>query len=371
MKIAMLGPAYPLRGGIAQFIAILAKLLEQRGHQVTIYSFIKQYPQLLFPGQEQIDKSAKKLNLTIKPVLTPYNPFTFPKTIKAILKDKPDLVIFKYWIPFFAPAFGYILKRLRQRGIKTLCIFDNIDFHEKWLFANQLTGYVVQSTSECITMSENVYTSLITQYPSFSLSKIHKLKHPNYDFYREQELKPKSELTYRLLFFGYIKPYKGLDILLKAMPGIIKSNPSLKLTVAGEVYGEPEFYQNIIEELKIGKYVDFQNRFIANEEVEGFFTKSDVCVLPYRTATQSGITQLAFSFCTPVIATDVGGLSEIIRDNYNGYLIEADNPLAIVDAVNRFYSEQKGKQFSEYIYAQQQNDEFSWEPFIKTIELML
>ncbi|MBN2829475.1 MAG: glycosyltransferase [Candidatus Cloacimonetes bacterium] len=368
MKIGFLGPAYPLRGGIAQFIAILAELLGKQGHDVTIYSFIKQYPKLLFPGQEQVDKSAKVIDLKIKPVLTPYDPLTFPKTIKTILNDKPDLVIFKYWIPFFAPAFGFILAKLKKSGIKTLCIFDNIEFHEKWLFANELTEYVLRSTTECITMSDSVYNSLTTKFPWFPKDKIHKLKHPNYDFYRENELKPKDELKNRLLFFGYIKPYKGLDILLKAMPGIIKANPQLKLTIAGEVYGEPELYTKIIEELKIGEYIDFQNRFIANEEVESFFLNADVCVLPYRTATQSGITQLAFSFCTPVIATDVGGLSEIIQDNYNGYLIDAENPRAIVEAVTRYYSEEKYRQFSANIHHQQQNNEFSWEPFVQTIE---
>jgi glycosyltransferase involved in cell wall biosynthesis len=370
MKIGFLGPAYPLRGGIAQFIAILAELLEKQGHEVTIYSFVKQYPRLLFPGQEQIDKSAKVINLRIKTVLTPYNPLTFPRTVRTILKDKPDLLIFKYWIPFFAPAFGYILARLKKRGIKTLCIFDNIEFHEKWLFADKLTNYVLKSTTECITMSESVYKSLTNKFSRFPVDKIHKHKHPNYDFYREKELKPKEKLLHRLLFFGYIKPYKGLDILLKAMPGIIKENPDLKLTIAGEVYGDPGIYTGIIEDLKLSDYIDFQNRFIANEEVEEFFLTADVCVLPYRSATQSGITQLAFSFCTPVIATNVGGLSEIIKDNYNGYLIEAESPQAIVDAVTRYYSEEKYRQFSANIHHQQHNDEFSWEPFIQTIERM-
>ncbi|MDP8231539.1 MAG: glycosyltransferase [Candidatus Zophobacter franzmannii] len=368
MKIAFLGPAYPIRGGIAQFIAIFAELLEKQGHDVTIYSFIKQYPKLIFPGQEQIDKSEKVIDLKVKPVLTPYNPFTYNQTIKAILKDKPDLVIFKYWIPFFAPAFGFILKRLKKAGIKTLCIFDNIEFHEKWMFADKLTGYVLKSTSEAITMSESVFNSLQEKFPWFDSARVHKHKHPNYDFYRENELKPKSELTNRLLFFGYIKTYKGLDTLLQAMPGIIKANPYLKLTIAGEVYGDIEQYTKLIEEHNLGEYIDFQNRFIANEEVESFFLNSDVCVLPYRSATQSGITQLAFSFCTPVIATDVGGLSETIKDNYNGYLVEPENPQAIVEAVSKYYKEEKYRQFSEAIYSQQQNDEFSWGPFINTIE---
>jgi glycosyltransferase involved in cell wall biosynthesis len=170
------------------------------------------------------------------------------------------------------------------------------------------------------------------------------------------------------LFFGYIKTYKGLDTLLQAMPGIIKANPQLKLTIAGEVYGDIEQYTKLIEEHNLGEYIDFQNRFITNEEVESFFLNSDVCVLPYRSATQSGITQLAFSFCTPVIATDVGGLSETIKDNYNGYLVEPENPQAIVEAVSKYYKEEKYRQFSEAIYSQQQNDEFSWGPFINTIE---
>ncbi len=368
MKIAFLGPAWPFRGGIAQFIAILAEMLEERSHEVTVFSFIKQYPKLIFPGQEQIDKSSKKIDLNIVPVLTPYNPLTFHRTIKAILEAKPDIVVFKYWIPFFAPAFGYILKKLRKHGIRTLCIFDNIEFHEKWMFADKLTEYVLDSTTDAITMSESVYQSLVTKFPAFPHRSIYKLKHPNYDFYKENPIKPKESITKKLLFFGYIKKYKGLDILLEAMPLILKDNPDLRLTVAGEVYGDREVYNSIIDKYSLHENVEFNARFIANEEVEQFFTNADVCILPYRSATQSGITQLAFSFCTPVIATDVGGLSEIITENYNGFLIKPDNPEAIAQAVNKYYAEEKCRQFSMNIYNQQQSNEFSWEPFIETIE---
>ncbi len=368
MRIAFLGPAWPIRGGIAQFIAILAEMLEKEGHDVIVFSFIKQYPKLIFPGQEQIDKSKKKIELDIKPILTPYNPLTYGKTVKAILESKPDIVIFKYWIPFFAPAFGFILRKLRNQGINTLCIFDNIEFHEKWMFADKFTGYVLKSTTDAITMSESVFNSLITKFPSFPKEHIYKLKHPNYNFYNESNIKPKDKVYNQLLFFGYIKHYKGLDILLEAMPLILKDNPDLRLVIAGEVYGNKDVYNAIIKKYNLKDKIAFNDRFIANEEVESFFTNSDVCILPYRSATQSGITQLSFSFCTPVIATDVGGLSEIIKDDDNGFLIEPENPASIASAVSRFYKEEKHRQFSLTIYNQQQNDEFSWNPFITTIE---
>lgn len=255
-----------------------------------------------------------------------------------------------------------------MKGIKTLCIFDNIEFHEKWLFADRLTGYVIKSTMSAITMSDSVYKSLVRKFPDFPDSRIFKHKHPNYDFYKENPVKPKDTIKNRLLFFGYIKRYKGLDILLQAMPFILRSYPELKLTIAGEVYGDKKVYTEIIEKFGLQSSIEFNDRFIVNEEVEEFFNNADVCILPYRSATQSGITQLSYSFCTPVIATDVGGLNETIRNDYNGYLVNPENPQAIAEAVIRFYEKKKCRQFSENIYNQQQNNEFSWEPFLDTIE---
>ena len=214
MKIAFLGPAYPLRGGIAQFIAILAEKLQESGHEVKIFSFKKQYPKLLFPGKEQLENSKMVIDLPIESPLIPYNPCTFFKTIREIKDFEPELLILKYWIPFFAPAFGYIIKRLKKRlKLKVLYIIDNIDFHEKWVGGDLLTKYALKKADYFITMSDSVNKSLLKLFPALAKDNVFRLNHPNYDFYASKQ-KHSFEKQNSLLFFGYIKQYNGLDLLL-------------------------------------------------------------------------------------------------------------------------------------------------------------
>lgn len=375
MKIAFLGPAYPLRGGIAQFIAIMAKKFGEK-HEVKIFSFIKQYPKILFPGKEQIDKSELQIPLNIEAVLTPYNPFTFFPTIKKIQKWQPDLLIIKYWIPFFAPAFGVIIRMLKIfTNIKIMIIVDNIDFHEKWILGEFLTKFALGKSDYFVTMSDSVQKSTIKIFPN-KTKNIIKLFHPNYDFYQTNETNSqifKKKLNLEncpvILFFGYIKPYKGLDILLKSMPLILAKLPNLKLLIAGEIYGDDSIYKSIIKELNIGKHLVFFDNYIANEEVHNFFDVADVVVLPYKTATQSGITQLAFSMNTPVIASDVGGLGEVVIHAENGFLFENGNISQLSDYIYRFFNESKKEIFVDKIISEK--DKFSWDSFIEKIENIL
>lgn len=364
MKIAFLGPAYPQRGGIAQFIAIYAQKLINAGHEVKIFSFKKQYPDFLFPGKTQNEESKKIIDLPIKQVVTPYNPLSFLGCAKKINQFNPDVLIFKYWIPFFAPLYGTLLRFLLKKSIKTVCVIDNISFHEKWLFADLLTKFALKKTNTCIAMSKNVYNDAISKI-NIKSKKLKLLHHPNYDFYKNDEVKTEADLKNRILFFGYIKPYKGLDVLLNAMPLILKQLPNLKLTIAGEIYGD-DVYSPLIKKLKLEKNIDFYKKFIANEEVESFFTKSDVCVLPYKHATQSGITQLSFSFNIPVIATNCGGIGETVFNGKNGYLIEPNNPKKLAEAIIDFYKKNQKKQFVEFINLEKKK--YSWQPFINIIE---
>lgn len=366
MKIAFLGPAYPLRGGIAQFIAILADKLQKQGHEVKIFSFKKQYPKLLFPGKEQLENSKMVLDLPIESHLIPYNPCTFAKTIREIKVYEPDLLILKYWIPFFAPAFGYIINKLKKKlNLKVLYIIDNIDFHEKWVGGDLLTKYAFKKADYFITMSDSVSQSLFKLFPQLSQDKVFKLNHPTYDFYASQQ-KHSFEFKYNLLFFGYIKAYKGLDILLEAMPLVLEKMPQLKLTIAGEVYGDNTIYLDIIKKHQLEEVITFHDKYISNEEVKEYFLSADVCVLPYKHATQSGIIQLSYAFGVPVIASAVGGIPEVIREGKTGYLVPANDVQALAQAIIKFYQECDLQESFQHI--SHENAKYSWQPFLEVIE---
>lgn len=370
MRIAFLGPAYPHRGGIAQFIASWADHFLKAGHEVQVFSFIHQYPNWLFPGKDQKDHSDVTIDLPIKPVLTPYDPFTFQKTVDAILDYQPDVLILKYWIPFFAPAFGYVLRHLKKKSsMKIVYNIDNIDFHEKWLFAESLTRYALKPADYFMTMSDTVYKSLKRILPGIHEDRIMQFYHPTYDFYqRKRTLSPEksnSEMP-RILFFGFIKHYKGLDVLLNAMPSVIEQIPKVRLVVVGEVYGNDDQYRKLVHSLHLEEHVELHTVYIPNEQVEDYFTNTDVCVLPYRSATQSGITQLAFAFHTPVIATRVGGLSEVIEEGKNGFLVEPENPKQLAEAIIRYFRDDCRPDFVRYIAEHQRS--YSWEPLVEAIE---
>jgi len=366
MKIAFLGPAYPLRGGIAQFMAILAKKLQERGHEIKVFSFKKQYPKIIFPGKEQIEKSKMVIDLPIESYLIPYNPLTFNKTVREIIKFQPDLLILKYWIPFFAPAFGYIVSKLKRKSkIKVIYNIDNIDFHEKWVGGDILTKYAFRKADFFITMSDSVDKSLFKLFPKLAKDRVVKINHPTYDFYASEQ-KNNFDFQYNLLFFGYIKPYKGLDTILEAMPIVLNMIPQLKLTIAGEIYGDDSPYLDIIKKYSLEKNVILHDKYISNEEVKEFFLTADACVLPYKQATQSGIIQLSYAFGVPVIATAVGGIPEVIREGKTGSLVPADNPKALAKAILDFYETFDLKESYQYIL--QENCKYSWQPFIEVIE---
>ena len=366
MKIAFLGPAYPLRGGIAQFMAILAEKLQERGHEIKIFSFKKQYPKIIFPGKEQIEKSKMVIDLPIESYLVPYNPCTYRKTAKEILAFAPDLLILKYWIPFFAPAFGYIISRIKKKSnIKVLYNIDNIDFHEKWVGGDLLTKYAFRKADFFITMSDSVDKSLFKLFPKLAKDCVVKINHPTYDFYASEQ-KQNFSFQHNLLFFGYIKPYKGLDTLLEAMPMVLEKMPQLKLTIAGEVYGDDSLYLDLIKKHSLEKNVILHDRYISNEEVKEFFLDADVCVLPYKHATQSGIIQLSYAFGVPVIATAVGGIPEVIHQGKTGSLVPVDDSQTLAKAIIAFYEDFDLKESYQYIL--QENSKYSWEPFLEVIE---
>ncbi len=333
MKIALLGPAAPFRGGIANFAAHLADELGEMGHEIRFFNFVKQYPAWLFPSSGQEDDSLPRF--PAQRVLTPYNPFTWQRALKEIKAWEADLIIVSWWLPFFAFAYYYLLKRLKVRKV---ILAHNIRPHENWLGWKLLLQKVFNQADSVVVLSKSCYEDIKRHLPNMLYQKSRLGFHPIYSAAESFQFQPDSNL--RLLFFGLIKTYKGLDILLDAMPLILKELPDAKLLIAGSVYGSEEPYLQQIQRLGLQRHVEHHFRYLSDEEVAGFFSKSDLCVLPYKSATQSGVIATAFSYNTPVIASDVGGLGEYIDHGNTGLLVPPEDPQALADAIIRFQREQ-------------------------------
>jgi glycosyltransferase involved in cell wall biosynthesis len=366
LKIAFLGPSHPWRGGIAQFAENLAIQLRQRDDEVMMYTFIRQYPDFLFPGGKQTEAADQDKGLPTRRVLTPYNPFTWLKTIRALKAWQPDILFISYWLPVMAPAFGIILCRLPN--IKKVWLIHNLDFHEKWLFADILTRFAMQAGDKYVTLSQISAAALKRMVKPWQLQHNIKLFHPVFASPAGFQRKCFESETHTptILFFGFIKPYKGLDILLKALPLALKKLPKLRLIIAGDVYGDKQQYLDLIKLYHLEQAVEAHFRYLTEPELADFFSRCDLCVLPYRSATQSGVVQMAFAYEVPVLATKVGGISEAVTDGVNGLLVEPENPVALAQAILRFFQEQMGESYSAAIRTN--NTKYSWDSF--TVRLM-
>ncbi|MCW3121838.1 MAG: glycosyl transferase family 1 [Flavipsychrobacter sp.] len=342
MRIAILGTAHPLRGGLAAFNERLAYQLQEQGHEVVIYSFSLQYPSFLFPGKTQFTDEPAPKGLTIKTVVNSVNPLNWLRVGAQMNKERYDLVVVKYWLPFMGPAFGTILRRAKKnKHTKVLCVVDNIIPHEKRPGDQQFTNYFIKAVDAFVTMSKDVLKDVKT----FTDKPAYFTPHPVYDSYNEvvskQEACAKIGLPddkKYLLFFGFIREYKGLDLLLEAMADARIRQAGIELIAAGEYYNkEVEANNNsIIEKHQLQKTVHLRTDFIPNSEVRYYFSAADLVVQPYKHATQSGITQIAFHFEKPMVVTNVGGLAEVVPDGKVGFVAEP-NPKSIADAILKFY----------------------------------
>ena len=370
MKIGLLGPAEPFRGGIAQFLHNMADALNQRDDvEVYVLNFIKQYPTLFFPGKEQTIVSRERIypfrknTYPIFRVLTPYNPFTWKKGVESILKLDLDHLIIKFWIPFFCPAYTYIIDYIKKHSkTKIHVLAHNLDFHERWLFSDILTKRMMKNADSIIVLSENVEKSAERWRGQ---KRIIKLFHPLYTVPTEvAELA--SVQTYKkksVLFLGFIKHYKGLDVLLRAIPLVYQENSDIEFIIAGEVYGSARKYHKIIKSFNSKYKIIFDNKFITTEEMPEYFSKADVLVAPYRTATQSGIIQLAYSFLKPVIASDIAGLREMVKDKKTGLLFENENSEDLAKKIIEFYDLREKNDFTSEII--EYNKDFTWDRFVE------
>ena len=368
-KIAIIGPGHPLRGGLTTFNQRLAREFIAQGDTCVIYSFSLQYPGFLFPGTSQYTDEPAPEGLTIHTIINSVNPLNWLKVGKRIARDRPDIILVRYWIPFMGPALGTILRIVRgNKHTRIIGLADNIIPHEKRPGDSVFTKYFIGSCHAFITMSEKVMADL----RSLEKSKPARLvAHPLYDNFGEAV--PKEVARQRLglvvgdkiiLFFGFIRKYKGLDILLEAMADPRIRQAGIKLLVAGEFYEDEKEYQEQIERLGISDLLILRTQFISDREVVHYFCAADVVVQPYRNATQSGVTPLAYHFEKPMVVTNVGGLPSMVPDHKCGLVAEVD-PEAIATAILEFY--QLGEAF--FIpHLRSEKQKLSWSQLTDTIK---
>ena len=370
MNIIIVGTAYPYRGGLAAFNERLAAEYMAQGHKVEIYTFTLQYPNFLFPGKTQYSTEPAPKDLVIHRKVNSCNPFNWIKVGREIRRKRPDMVIIKYWIPFMAPCLGTIARMARKNGhTKVLSILDNVIPHEHRIGDKMFSKYFVRSIHGFVAMSLSVLQDLRL----FTADKPAEFcPHPLYDHYGQrlqrsealQLLKLDDSCRY-VLFFGFIRTYKGLDLLLEAFADEWLRQSDVKLIVAGEFYGDSTPYLQQIEQLGIADKVVLCTDFIPDSEVNRYFSAADIVAQPYKTATQSGVTQIAFHFEKPMLVTNVGGLAEIVPDGKIGYVVEPDKE-QIATALRRFFEENKKDEFEANIVEEKQK--YSWSRFTDAIE---
>lgn len=369
MKIISIGPAYPYRGGIASFNDRLAQQFSVEGHDIEIYTFTLQYPEFLFPGKSQFTDATPPDNISITRRINSINPFNWISVGFRIRKEKPDILLFRFWIPLMGPCFGTIARIAGAwNNTSVICIFDNVIPHEKRFGDKALTRYFTSSIDGGIVMSHTVLDEL----RSFRKSIPVKFSpHPLFDNYGTAVPRSKALLELNLdpdysylLFFGFIRAYKGLDLLISAFADERFRNRSLKLIIAGEFYEDKTPYTDLIKKYRLEDEIIFFDHFIKDNEVSLYFSIADIVVQPYKSATQSGVTQIAYYFEKPMLVTDVGGLREIVPDGICGYVVKPE-PAMIADAILDFYDNSRKEQFIAAV--KKEKEKFGWEKMTKAI----
>ncbi|MFT3675184.1 MAG: glycosyltransferase [Chitinophagaceae bacterium] len=340
-KVVIIGPAHPLRGGLATFNQRLAREFMAQGDECSIWSFSLQYPSFLFPGKTQYSDEPAPADIPIHTEINSINPFNWLRVGNKLRRMRPDLIIVRYWLPLMGPCLGTILRRVRKKGhTRIVCIADNIIPHEKRPGDKPFTRYFVKSCHAFITMSEKVMQDL----RSFEDKKPALLiRHPLYDNFGEPVAKTAARQHLAIdsqqklvIFFGFIRKYKGLDLLLQAMTDPRIRQAGIRLLVAGEFYEEEQPYRQQIEQSGISDLLILHTDFIPDSEVRYYLCAADAVIQPYRNATQSGVTPLAYHFDKPMVVTNVGGLPDLVPHEKAG-LVVAPDPTAIADGILRFY----------------------------------
>ena len=363
MKIIILGTAWPYRGGLATFNERLARQFMSEGHEVEVWTFTLQYPSFLFPGKTQYTNEPAPRALVIRRELNSCNPFNWIRVGKAVRKAAPDLLICCYWMSFFAPSYGLVSK-MAQRNGKTKCValVHNMVPHEPSILDKLFAPYFVKRQNGFVALSESVVKDID------KLDKAGKPKsfspHPIYDHYGERMTKEEACKALGLdgkkdymLFFGLVRAYKGLDLLLDAFGKVKNELPNVQLIIAGEFYEDEDKYRTQIADLGLTERVIVRNEFVPDGDLRKYFGAADLIVQPYKTATQSGVTQVAFHFEKPMLVTNVGGLGEIVHDHKMGYAC-APNAESIAEDLLDYYRNKRQEAYTAYL--QKEKTKYAW-----------
>jgi len=371
MKVIIIGPAYPLRGGLATYNERLARAFQAAGDEVRLVTFSLQYPDFLFPGQTQFSTEAGPADLDIEVSLNSVNPLSWLAVGRRLRHERPDLVIFRFWLPFMGPALGTVARLVRGNGhTRVVAITDNVIPHEKRPGDGPLTRYFLSACDGFVTMSRAVLADL--QRLGFGSQPALYRPHPLYDNFGPALPKTKALATLQLdpayryiLFFGFIRAYKGLDILLEALADARVAALPVKLLIAGEFYEDAAPYEALIKKYDLENRLMRATDFIPNERVAAYFSAADLVVQPYKNATQSGVSQVAYHFGRPMLVTDVGGLAELIPAGVVGYVV-LPTPAAIAGALVDFYAHDREETLAAGV--RQEAKKFSWEVMVAALK---
>ena len=375
MKIAYLSTFYPFRGGIAQFNALLYRQFEKLNIPVSAYNFTTQYPEILFPGQTQYATSEDNADpIPTQRIISSINPISYLQAASKIAKTEPNLLLMRYWLPFFAPALGTVAKKLKKKETKSIVIVDNVIPHEKRFFDEAFTNYFLKNTDAYIVMSTSVERELLKRKPDANYI-FH--PHPIYEHFGEKidkkealeklKLSTIEEIENKkiLLYFGFVRKYKGLDLLLEAFKNL---DESYFLIIAGESYlsdSENKELQDILDHHPKRQNIDVRLRYVSDQEVNLLFSAADANILPYRHATQSGVSAIAFHFEVPSVVTDVGGLRDLIEPYNAGTIANEPTPKAIQEAIEELFDKKNNIDYGQNLRAFK--EKYSWENLAKKV----
>lgn len=370
MRIAVVGLTHPFRGGISHYTTLLVRALGQR-HEATLFALRKQYPGFLFPGRTQIDESTTQVSAPAHRLLVPWLPWTWLKTGLAIRRYAPDACIFEYWHPFFAPAYGSVARMLPDECMR-IWELHNVLPHEPTLATRLLASFGFSSADAFLVHARTEEQRLQQMLPGARVAVVHHASYLELSGKGPSKAEARARLGIDegeriLLFFGYVRAYKGLDVLIEAMTRIHRETGA-RLLVRGEFYEDFAAYQARVRRLGLDAAVDMEDRFVSNEEIPVLLAASDLVVLPYREGTASGVVQLALGAGRPVVVTRVGGVAEAIEEGETGFVAEWPTPDCVADAVARYFATETDRPEMERAARVAAEQRFGWERTVQAIE---